>query len=121
MPRLIPPSYLVTTDRGLIHVQGRLGRFLPTLTGCGIAVLGNQIALVDELLPNRSRVVVLDRKNLLSGAFLWPHAAACLPSIFQQLYVYTNGRIHQLMPSPNGKILCCATEINAIVEIDHES
>lgn len=105
MPRLIPPSYLVTTDRGLIHVQGRLGRFLPTLTGCGIAVLGNQIALVDELLPNRSRVVVLDRKNLLSGAFLWPHAAACLPSIAVRLHKWAHSSAHA-KPKRENSVLC---------------
>ena len=111
-------SYLVTTDKGLLLLQGNSGRFLTTWTGYGIALLGDKIALVDEMEPRLSRVVILDRSSLLAGKYYWPNSAVSLPAIFEQPYNSTNGRIHQLMAVGDATILCAASEMNAVAKID---
>lgn len=113
-------SYLISTEIGIAHVTGAEGRFLTCWSGYGIAIDGPHIYVVDESANSLSRVISLPLDALLAGRCFLPTAAWRRPSIYEQPYRSTNGRIHQVTAA-DGRLLISASERNAIVSVDLHS
>lgn len=111
-------SYLISTDRGIVQITGRTGRFLTCWTGYGIAVSGDQTFIVDESVPGVSRVISVPLDALLDGKLFSPLKARHFPTIYRQIFRSTSERIHQITTAESGELLVAATGENAIAMCD---
>lgn len=118
LPQGIRGAYLVSTERGIILLEGKRGRLLTCWSGYGLAVADDGVYVVEELEPNKSRVLKLDKERLLQAKYFCPSSILTKRSVFTQPYRSTNGRIHQLIYTQDGNLLVAATEMNAIASVN---
>lgn len=118
-------SYFVTTDIGILFIQGNLGRLLTSTAGYGLYVHGDSVYTSFDCVKSwtksnsgTSYVVKLDKESLIEGSYFGRLRKKKKVALYKQSFRSSNGRIHEIhYDSHLNRLLICATDKNSIDEV----
>lgn len=101
-PTELNHSYLVTTEIGIFHISLEHCKLITDKPGYGLAIANEDAIFSFETInienPSilESRLVVVNKKDLLKGKYLKKNELKKAKVLYQQSFRSNNGRIHQI-------------------------